>query len=312
MSFSIDAANSPVLSLEAQLGKSTPERPALGGRVKQNQYLLVDNHSFRASQHPIAGKGGATGEPIQYTIQKGDTLSSIAANFNISIDTISWENDISRRTILRPGDKLTILPESGVRHKVKRGESISAIAYNYGVDVETIVEANDLSNEAFIQAGEWLVIPGGEPPARNTATRYAQNTSETNTRSVSQSSYLVTPTTGKSWGRRHVVNAVDIANSWGTPIYAAASGRIVRAYSSGRHGGYGHYLQIEHPDGMVTLYAHCNKLLRTSGYVEQGEQIATVGSTGHSTGPHLHFEVRNAPNPFIGVTGRVEALTPAP
>jgi murein DD-endopeptidase MepM/ murein hydrolase activator NlpD len=297
------------LKMPLELSRDSSGSPALGGRVVQNEYLLVNSHTIRAYQQPVAGKGGATGEPVQYTVQSGDTLSSIANDFNISINTILWENDLSRRSVLHPGDKLTILPESGVRHKVRSGESISGIAYNYGVDSETIIDANDLGNEAFIKAGEWLVIPGGEPPARNTSTSYAQSSAQSGTKEVAQSSYLIVPASGKNWGRAHAVNAADIANNWGTPVYAAAAGEITRAYSSGWHGGYGHYIKIRHPDGTETLYAHLNKLIRVSGHVKQGEQIATMGSTGNSTGPHLHFEVRNAYNPLIGPTRRVEALS---
>ena len=110
------------------------------------------------------------------------------------------------------------------------------------------------------------------------------------------------PTTGWNWGRLHNYNAVDIANACGTSIYAAAEGLVIDEKSFGWNGGYGHYVDIEHPNGVITRYAHTEKNSVSVGdYVAQGDVIAYIGNTGLThgvTGCHLHFEVRGARNPF--------------
>ena len=110
------------------------------------------------------------------------------------------------------------------------------------------------------------------------------------------------PTTGWNWGELHAQNAVDIANSCGTPIYAAAQGLIIEALEQGWNFGYGSYITIEHPNGAKTRYAHLSKLIAAAGsYIEQGDLIALIGNTGNTHGPtgcHLHFEVLGAKNPL--------------
>ena len=111
--------------------------------------------------------------------------------------------------------------------------------------------------------------------------------------------FFMLPTTGYDWGRIHGRNGVDIANSCGTPIYAAADGSVTSAKTSGWNGGFGNFLKILHSNGTETLYAHASRLLATVGeYVTKGQQIAVMGSTGNSTGCHLHFEVHGAKNPL--------------
>lgn len=276
-----------------------------GGAKPENEFNTTSLNSIQAYHRPTLGQGGATGEPIEYEVQKGDTVSSVASKYNVSSKTILWENDLSENSVLQPGDKLTILPTDGIRHKVRQGESISAIAYEYDVETETIIEENGLDSDSFIREGDWLVIPGGSPPKKIEAPSYASS----QTAEDSYSSGFVYPTSGKNWGYKHAVNAVDIANNCGTPVYAAASGQITTAYSTGWHGGYGPYIKIAHSDGTETLYSHLRTLVRTSGRVEQGEQIGVMGNKGNSTGCHLHFEVRGARNPFLGPTKWVEALT---
>ena len=107
------------------------------------------------------------------------------------------------------------------------------------------------------------------------------------------------PTTGFDWGKIHGRNGVDIANSCGTPVYAAADGMITIADSSGYNGGFGKYIKIAHPNGTETLYGHSMKLLVAVGQeITRGQEIMLMGSTGRSTGCHLHFEVHGARNPL--------------
>jgi murein DD-endopeptidase MepM/ murein hydrolase activator NlpD len=110
------------------------------------------------------------------------------------------------------------------------------------------------------------------------------------------------PTTGWNWGQLHNYNAVDIADSCGTPIYAAADGLITESVAKGWNDGYGQYITIEHPNGSETLYGHLSQNTAAAGkYVFQGNLIGYMGNTGNTHGPtgcHLHFEVRGAPNPL--------------
>lgn len=113
-------------------------------------------------------------------------------------------------------------------------------------------------------------------------------------------SYYLIPTTGFNWGRIHGRNGVDMANSCGTPVRAAAEGVVTVADGDGWNGGFGKYLKISHPNGTETLYAHASKLLVSAGQtVARGEQIMLMGTTGRSTGCHLHLEVHGAKNPLV-------------
>ncbi len=118
----------------------------------------------------------------------------------------------------------------------------------------------------------------------------------------SKDSYFIIPTTGWNWGTLHYNNAVDIANSCGTPVYAAAAGLIVENSAKGWNEGYGHYIKIEHPNNTETLYAHLDENIAPSGkYITQGELIGYMGNTGNTHGPtgcHLHFEVHGTKNPL--------------
>lgn len=237
-------------------------------------------------------------ETIKYTVQSGDSISTIAANFDISVSTILWENDLSAYSIIRPGDELVILPMSGITHKVTSGENLSAIAKKYNIEENEVIEANKIIDSSRLAVGQKLIIPGGSK------TSYAQPAAKTYS-GISAIKDLVKspsaapvagnkmnwPTEGHritqyySWTHR----AVDIANKIGTPIYAADAGTIEYA---GWGKGYGNQIVIDHGGGKKTRYAHLSKFYAEKGdKVDKGETIAAMGSTGWSTGPHLHFEV---------------------
>ena len=111
--------------------------------------------------------------------------------------------------------------------------------------------------------------------------------------------FFMLPTNGYNWGRIHGRNGVDLGNSCGTPIYAAAEGSVAVADGVGYNGGFGKFVKVIHSNGTETLYAHATKLLVATGdYVTRGQMIALMGSTGRSTGCHLHFEVHGARNPL--------------
>ncbi len=233
-----------------------------------------------------------------YIVREGDTLSGIAKMFGVTTNTIAWANDISKG-LIRQGETLIILPISGVRHTVVRGDTLQSIAKKYKADITEIAQYNHLSESAKLDVGDVVIVPDGEitPPPSNIVGRPA---TLRGAGGPSYEGYYLRPVIG---GRKtqglHGYNGVDIASYKGAPILAAASGDVIIARSSGWNGGYGNYIVINHPNGTQTLYSHLSALAVGVGKsVVRGEIIGYMGSTGRSTGTHLHFEVRGAKNPF--------------
>jgi len=234
-------------------------------------------------------------EITEYEVQSGDNLSTIAQQFDVSLETLLWANDLSKNSKIRPGQKLIVLPVSGVLHHVAKADTISEIARTYKVETEDIIAFNQLSNEDDIYIGDILIVPEGTMPVK---------AAPAPTTVPVASSYFIRPTNGKITQWLHWYNAIDFGNNCGTPIYAAAQGQVQKvAYGYNR--GYGNYLTILHPNGVVTLYAHLLTISVNPGeQVSQGQIIALMGGkpgtpgAGNSTGCHLHFEVRGAKNPF--------------
>lgn len=236
---------------------------------------------------------------IEYTVRPGDSVSGIAQYFGLSVNTVLWENNLSAKSYIKPGDKLKILPVSGVSHTVVRGDNLAAIAKKYGVATADILRANDLVNVNQIRIGEKLIIPGGSKVVERTAVATTRSplsladiiTGQREAATPVSGSKMNWPVQGAitqyySW--RH--NGLDIANKTGTPIYAAEGGTVTEA--SWNSGGYGYYIIVDHGGGRKTLYAHLSKFAcRVGDVVSKGQNIGFVGSTGRSTGPHLHFEV---------------------
>ncbi len=241
-------------------------------------------------------------EIIDYVVQLGDTVSSIASRFGISVNTILWANNLGNYSLIHPGDTLSILPFSGLLYSVKSGDNLSKIANTYKIENEDIATHNNIAVDASLKIGQKLILPG--------ATKIVTVVSRTSAASsytgvsvikdlvkapVVQASGddMVWPTEGKritqyfSWAH----NGLDIGNKTGTAIYAAEAGKIEIA-ATGWNGGYGNTILINHGDGKKTRYGHLSVLyVKVGDSVEKGENIGTMGSTGRSTGPHLHFEV---------------------
>ena len=247
---------------------------------------------------------------LEYTVQAGDLLSFIASDYGVSMNSIIWANQLKDADSLSPGQILKIPPVSGVIHKIKTGDTIASLAKKYNADESKIKEFNGVSDDLALEPGDEIIIPGGE--IKN-APKYTGPIIAgipelgTSTKNVNQrfsylpdlGDYFMIPTTGYNWGRIHGRNGVDIANACGTPEYAAADGVVTIADPSGYNGGFGKYIKISHPNGTETLYGHATKLLVSIGeYVQRGQMISLMGSTGRSTGCHLHFEVHGAKNPL--------------
>lgn len=265
-----------------------------GGELLVYENALVS--SGPVGPDVIAAARQQTGEISVYVVRPGDALSQIAEMFGVTTNTILWANDLRSANVIQPGDTLVILPIAGVRHIVKSGDTIASIAKRYEADVEEILAYNQLTSADSVTVGMTVIVPGGKvaAPAPVRATAQGDNGS------ASAGNWLSHPAPGtvKTQGI-HGYNAVDFAAGVGTPIRAAAAGEVMVSRSSGWNGGYGNYIVIRHSNGAQTLYAHLSRNdVGVGAYVSQGQVIGAMGNTGRSTGPHLHFEVRGARNPF--------------
>ncbi len=233
-----------------------------------------------------------------YVVRPGDTLSAISKMFGVTVSTIVGANNI-QRGIIQPGQKLVILPISGLEYTVKSGDTIASIAKKYKADASEIVQYNGLGEGIALKVGENIFIPDAEIPP-TPATPNGRTAPLRGAGGPEYAGYYMRPVIGgvRTQGL-HGYNGIDLGAPIGTPVYASASGDVIIAKSSGYNGGYGQYVVINHANGTQTLYGHLSAVYVGVGYhVAQGQLIGSVGNTGKSTGPHLHFEVRGARNPF--------------
>ena len=269
--------------------------------------LGITNGAFlAAAAPPFLVKGtvlGALGsievevkEEIQeYVVEEGDTLLSIGQKFGISTQTILWSNpSLSSKSVLKPGQKIVILPTDGMIHMVSEGDTLSEIAQLYSVKQADIADFNDLADAGKIYAGDLLIVPGAAKP------KYPS----VYVKVPLSSSYFICPIPAPCYITQglHFYNAIDFSNGvCGQPVYAAASG-IVQKTGYTSQGG--RYVRIQHPNGVITYYGHLSRVAVNAGSrVYQGRIIGYVGYTGHTipSGPagcHVHFDVRFAANPF--------------
>jgi len=240
-----------------------------------------------------------------YVVREKDNLSEIADMFDVTTNTIRWSNDIDADEAIQPGQKLVILPITGIRHTIETGDTISTIAETYDGNVNEIREFNNININQTLSVGDTIIIPNGELTITPRSKKYQnQNNTPQPEHSTPQprtNGYYAHPAPGASLTQgRHGYNAVDFGASVGTPISAAASGQVIISKQGGWNGGYGSYIVIDHSNGSQTLYAHNSRNSVSVGqYVTQGQVIGYIGSTGRSTGPHVHFEVRGNRNPFF-------------
>jgi murein DD-endopeptidase MepM/ murein hydrolase activator NlpD len=226
----------------------------------------------------------------EYIVEEGDTLFSISQKFGISLETILWANNLDKNSVIKPGQKLIILPVDGILHEVKAGDTLSEIAKKYQAKIEDIISFNELENENDIYIGDILIIPGGKMPLPKPAPQPLAPLAQ---------GYFICPVAGgcRITQGLHWYNAVDFSNGkCGEPILAAAGGSVLKA---GWQRKAGNYVKILHPNGVVTMYGHLQTIFVSPGeQVFQGQIIGTMGATGRATGCHLHFDVFGAKNPF--------------
>lgn len=235
-----------------------------------------------------------------YTVRQGDRIENIAKMYNVSANTIRWANDLKKGAVLKEGSTLVILPISGVQYTVKKGDTVKGIAKKYGGDIDEIVAYNDIDLSKGLIVGDTIIIPDGEIDSASASTKPGSKTGTSKYKGPSYPGYFQAPLARytKTQGI-HGHNAVDLAAPMGTPMYAAAGGTVIIAKTTGYNGGYGMYVVISHPNGTQTLYGHMSAVMVSPGEkVGKGDRIGSLGSSGNSTGPHVHFEVRGATNPF--------------
>lgn len=274
--------------------------PATNEQAESPELDLIQGNSIVSSANPLGTlqDGEGLDRIFLYTVKPGDTPSAIAKSFGISINTILWANNIKSASSIRVGEELVILPVSGVKHVVKKGETVDSIAKRYKADINDIAVYNGVAPGGALEVGLELMIPDGELP------QSAPAPSTSRVASLPQlKGYFTRPIQGgrKSQGL-HGQNGVDLANSCGTPIMAAAAGEVLISRETDYNGGFGKFVVVNHPNGTQTVYAHNQKNMVTAGEdVTQGQIIALLGNTGNTrghTGCHVHFEIHGARNPF--------------
>ena len=251
-----------------------------------------------------------------YVVHQGDDIKTIADMFGVTPNTILWTNGMKKGDKITKDQVLLILPVSGVEITVAKGQTLKSIAKKYNADVNDITSFNGISPDSQLAVGDVLIIPdgtmsdeGGDKPVKNS------NTKKTNYYDTHKyaniSGYFMNPMPGArlTQGLHDHGESIDLAAPKGTPVLAAAAGTVLFA-NYGGNGGYGNMIIISHSNGTKTLYGHLSSIVTSVGaIVSQGDIIGKEGSTGHSTGPHLHFRVEGAQNPgaYLKVGSNISA-----
>jgi LysM repeat protein len=228
-----------------------------------------------------------------YKVEEGDTVASVSKKFGVDSDTVKWQNNLTGDKI-KVGQSLEILPVTGIAHKVAKGDTVYSIAKKYDSSAQAVVDFpfNTFSNDETFELaiGQTVIVPDGVKPQEAViAPRIRQITPDAG--SVVASGSFVWPTQGtlsQNFAWYHP--GLDIANRAAPNVVAADSGVVT--YAACISYGYGCHVIINHGNGYITLYAHFQKIFVNVGQsVGRGGLIGQMGSTGRSTGTHLHFEV---------------------
>ncbi len=319
------STNSQTMSLLEAAANPNPNPNNCSDISPVNGTILDPN----ISASTIASCGSNSTQISTYTVNAGDTISTVANMFNVSVNTILWANGLTGKSVLQPGQVLVILPITGITYTVKKGDSLQSIAKKYGGThvsdtLSDILSYNDVTANTQLQIGQNIIIPAAELSSSEIApVPTYKKSSGINPRSLSTEAlldsikswpaypscnsatsgcYYLRPIDGGHISQKlHLHNAVDLAAPVGTPIVASAGGTvIISRINNGWNGGYGNFVVISHNNGTQTLYAHMQlKAVVSAGqHVSQGDLIGYIGMTGETFGPHVHFEIRGAQNEF--------------
>lgn len=265
--------------------------------------VRVQTEIAASSEPAVKTRSGVT----EHVVESGENIGSIARLYGLQTTTLLQANNLNARSLIRPGQKLSIPPIDGLIYTVKKGDTLAKISSTYKSDMDKILEFNGLASAGSLSIGQKLVLPDGKLPPPPPQARRVITTKVFSTPSpaaANTSTRLLWPTSARRITQYYNYShkGVDLAGPVGTPIYAADDGTVVT--SSWNSGGYGYMILIDHGNGLYTRYGHSSKLLVQKGdTVSRGDVISLMGSTGRSTGPHLHFEVLsggiyNRVNPF--------------
>jgi murein DD-endopeptidase MepM/ murein hydrolase activator NlpD len=221
----------------------------------------------------------------EYTLRPGEGLSQVARKVRRDVGTLISFNGIRDARSLPAGTVLEVPNGDGMKHRVRRGDSLEGIARSYGVPLESVLDWNGLTS-SVIQVGQEVFVPGAR-----------MSPSDVNRILGNLFLYPVLGRISSRFGERsdpftgveRFHNGIDIVNRPGTDIDAAMAGTV---RSVAFNANYGRYIILSHGGGFQTMYAHLNRAVVTPGEtVRQGEKIGELGTTGYSTGPHLHFSI---------------------
>lgn len=224
----------------------------------------------------------------EYTIGEGENLTTISRKIGVNLDTLVSVNKITNANKLKPGQKIIIPNRNGLLYTIKQNENIEEVASKYDIQLNRILAFNKIDEISDIEIGDDIFLPGAKYTLDERIEKFGQMFSlpVTVTRISSLFGYRVHPITKV----RTKHTGVDIPGSLNTPVYAARKGKVIFA---GYSGGYGNLVIVRHDKGYTTYYGHLNKITTKIGAnVGVGVMIGRMGSTGNSTGSHLHFEVR--------------------
>ncbi len=307
---SASAPNTSTPLLRAATNVDPNPNKGLGDGIQTSDNAIL---AYAGPSGTIADVASSTspGRISLYVIRPGDTLSEVADMFGVSVNTIIWANSLRSAKDIHAGDTLVILPVSGAEHFVVKGDTLKSIAKKYVADANEIAQYNGLDSSAALVVGSSIIIPGGEiapvvvqaksPTRKKVGFKKVINEPYLGGSGSAQPGFYGDPVPGGVITQGiHGWNAVDIGAARGTPIRAAAAGVVIVSRSNGAwNGAYGNYVVITHNNDTQTLYAHMAHATVSSGEsVQKGQIIGYVGMTGMTTGPHVHFEVRGAANPF--------------
>lgn len=290
--------NSAKLAIQAN--SQTPAETPKGG----NNIFFNTAYAANLTDNDQSDK-----KPFEYEVQGGDTLSSIAEQYSLKLNTILWANGLNAKSIIRPGQKLTLLPVDGVLYTIKNADTIGKIASLYKADSQQVMDYNDIADATKIHAGDALIIPDGQPLTASPPIARQPNKSKTKDNLVQNkpdessppaalppdtSGKLLWPTTTHNLTQKYSAKhrGIDISNGAKPPIFAAETGTVEFA---GKSGDWGNTILVRGDDGLVTRYSHASEIdVSVGDQVSAGNQIGIVGNTGHvrgATGLHLDFRV---------------------
>ncbi|MCA9392323.1 peptidoglycan DD-metalloendopeptidase family protein [candidate division WWE3 bacterium] len=277
--------------------------------IAAGQTISASSTTVLAASPSVGTEGSSASlrtEIATHVVAPGETLSSIAETYLVSVEGLRYVNGLGN-DLIRPGDELTIPPVDGLIHTVNEGDTLASIGSTYNVPQQAIADFNSLEEPFVLHSGDELVIPDAQIPApKPVVSDLASATEPANSGLVLQttavaanagSGHFIMPANATLtqyfwWGH----TAIDLANSCGTPIVASDSGTIT--FAGWWAGGGGNSIWIDHGNGYVTRYAHMSAFERTGGSVNRGDVIGYIGSTGRSTGCHVHFVVEQNGRPI--------------